>query len=443
MRLFLLAFCFCLNFVAHASRGWYVTIAGLTTKQDHTVADRKITTNVYNNNSKTFTQNYSVVNANPQNTTYWFKSDSTNQDSANALAPFSNLSGEMSGKYITTNPVNFSLYTDVTDGTSPPKFATVPAGFTVAENTSPTNTTGGNIPSAIITHDATGTQVAKIDRVVGTSDAKYSVSLKAIDWSSQIASIKSQVESEVNASSSLLTTNQLQNFLDTAQSGFKPTIEIGIGYKFRPFQYSWFLAPQIEITYFKSNGQNTNVYANYSYTGFSKNKEGTYSNNFSHDALDLSFAATLSTRIGIENNIFIMNTKIPFSLYGIVGGTSAMRKYKEYQAGNLGFRYGVGGEIFLSKKMALFAEFFQTRFITQTIDLSTSSKYKYSTEVNNIINSNTGGTITLENSAQTKSTVANYANLGQSVSNINYDVNEFFKITTKLVGIKLGLAYYL
>jgi hypothetical protein len=433
---------FAIQYQANASRGWYISVAGVSSKQSHKATDRTVSYTVYNNNNNTLTQNYTVSAANIQNTAYWFKKDSTQQDSATppAFASFTTLSNAMSGKYIITD-TTFSLYTDVTTGASTPYFANTSKGFTFANNTSPTNIIGGNIASAIITHTGTSTQVAKIDRRTGLSNATYLVTLKPIDWSSKIATVKDQINSELNASG-LNTTQQLQDFLDVLQNNSSKGVELSIGYKFRPFQSSWFLAPQVDVSYFKGNNQNSAAYANSGKTDFNLTSDSTHTQKITYDSIDLSFSTSMVAKIGLENHLFFGASKVPFSIYGLVGGASSMRKYKSVQANNLGLKYGFGGEVFLSKKLAFFAEVFQIQFLQQKVESSAS--YSYTTSADN--NTNTGGSITLTNGgtgANLKSTTINYASLEQAVGNIKYKTDEAFKINSKLSAIKVGLTYYL
>ena len=430
----------------HASRGWYISIAGVSSKQSHKVKDRTVSYTVYNNNDNTLKTNYNVSAASVQNTTYWFKKDSTTQDSASppAFASFTTLSNAMNGNYITTD-TTFSLYMDDTTGANTPSFGTS-TGFTAASNTAPTNTTGGStITNGIITHTGTNTQVAKIDRRVGLSNSTYLVTLKPIDWLTKVATVKTQIESELSASG-LNTTQQLQDFLDVLQNESSKGVELSIGYKFRPFQSSWFLAPQVDISYFKGNDQSAAAYANSNKTSFSLASDSTHTQKITHDSLDLSFSTSMIAKIGVENHLFFGTSKLPFSIYGLVGGTSSMRKYKSVQANNLGLKYGVGGEVFLSKKLAFFAEVFQIQFLEQKVESSASYSYTTSSATQAIYNANTGGSITLTNGGtgtNLKSTTVNYASLEQSLGNVKYKVIENFKINSKLSAIKVGLTYYL
>jgi hypothetical protein len=109
-------------------------------------------------------------------------------------------------------------------------------------------------------------------------------------------------------------------------------------------------------------------------------------------------------------------------------------------------KYGFGGEVFLSKKLAFFAEVFQIQFLEQKVESSASYSYTTSNATQAIYNANTGGSITLTNGGtgtELKSTKINYASLEQALGNVKYKVDEAFKINSKLSAIKIGLTYYL
>ncbi|MDA0617361.1 MAG: hypothetical protein O3A66_01400 [Proteobacteria bacterium] len=419
MKLFFAIIALLIHFSANASRGWYISASGLSSKQSHTVSDYASTSTV-----KNISQSYSTASTSVTNAQYDFTQTTT---TPSGYVSFTTLNNAITNAYINSDQT-FYLATNDSSGAIAPIINDEQMTTTGTGSSSTTK----HLESTIATVTYTG------------SNGIYQVNLYPKSWSANIDAIEVQVQSELT-SSLLTTTAQLQNFLESFQDG-STGMELSLGYKFRPFQSSWFLAPQVDLSYFGTNTQQT-AYSNTAKTSFSQTKDSTHTTSITRDTLNSSMAFSMVGKLGYENSMLLGLTKIPFNIYGILGGTSAVRKYHDIRTNNLGAKYGIGGEIFLSHKLALFAEFYQIHFFEQNVDYQTDVNYTNSTTVQGLIDAGTGTSVIIKNDTSSsttgyKETTLNYSSLGESMGDIKYQLDEVFKIQTKTSAFKVGLTYY-
>jgi hypothetical protein len=216
-----------------------------------------------------------------------------------------------------------------------------------------------------------------------------------------IGTYSNQYKTDIGkALSSYVATQQpLHDFISALNGQSSKGAEINIGYKFRNYNSSSFIAPQIDFSYFNAKPSRT-FYANSTSTSFSTTQDATHTNKSTKDFFDASYAAGLTTRMGLELKAHFGSVQVPFSVYGLFGGVGTQRNYENAKFKSFGLKYGAGGEIFVSRNLAVFGEFYQIDFLNTNV-------------------SNT-----------------------QEVTAYKIAVTEQFKLKSNLKAIKVGLTYY-
>jgi hypothetical protein len=266
----------------------------------------------------------------------------------------------------------------------------------------------------------------------------YDVKLRAKDWSYEIQRTKDLIKEDVgkNMVPQIGTQTQMQSFVDAVSGRSANGFEASVGYKFRMFKSSFFTAPQFDISMFRN--------ANSLMTGVISGQKYTYGN------LDSSYAGSLVGKIGFENKLSLGRIKIPFSIYGFGGGTSALTTYREAKSQSFGVKYGIGAEVFISKQISLFGEMFRIDFLKQNINYLTSySDYIASNAVKSYVNGQYGTEVVIDNSqtalSDNKNITVKYADLNQvlDIDNITYKTTEKFGVQNSITGVKFGVTYYI
>ena len=411
MRILIIICLFIWQFNASATRGWYASIGVLSSQQKHDIS--KYQSGIISNITASANSPIATI-SNTSN--YYFGASTVPQV---GLLDITVLQNALTGKYIHTSQT----------------FVLNPSGTGVPAISS---TSGSKTATTVVFNGSTIFSMAPNT----TTPSNYNITLAPVDYSSQIALLNTAIATEFT-STNIDTTQQLQDFIDAFQEKSSGG-EISIGYKFRPFQSRWFISPQLDLTYYNNSSQKT-AYTNTAKSTFQKTSDTTHITKITRNSLDLSLSTSIVAKIGYERQFLFGTTKLPLNIYGLIGGSSSMRKYHDVRANNLGLKYGVGGEIFLSKHLALFGEFYQISFIDQNIDSANTHPQTTSASLTAATAANTGNTITVTNSqkgAGAKSFNIQYPSLAQSINNNGYTVKEEFAIQTRLSAFKAGLVYY-
>ncbi|MFT4967891.1 MAG: hypothetical protein ACI9CD_000907 [Candidatus Deianiraeaceae bacterium] len=419
MRILIIICLFIWQFNASATRGWYASIGVLSSQQKHDIA--KYQSGIISNITASANSPIATI-SNTSN--YYFGANTTSQV---GLLDITVLQNALSGKYIHISQT-FVLN---------PSGTGVPAISSTSGST--TSTTSGSTTSTTVVFNGS-TIFSMVPNT--TTSGNYNITLSPVNYSSQIALLNTAIATEVT-STHIDATQQLQDFINAFQEKSSGG-EISIGYKFRPFQSRWFISPQLDLTYYNNSSQKT-AYTNTAKSTFQKTSDTTHITKITRNSLDLSLSTSIVAKIGYERQFLFGTTKLPLNIYGLIGGSSSMRKYHDVRANNLGLKYGVGGEIFLSKHLALFGELYQISFIDQNIDSTNTHPQTTSASLTAATTANTGNTITVTNSqtgAGDKSFNIQYPSLAQSINNNGYTVKEGFAIQTRLSAFKAGLVYY-
>jgi hypothetical protein len=419
------------SFNTYASRGWYVSIGGVSAQQSHDISNYSYTHNV------SVTPQYSVTGT-PQfapNAVYWFSSDANNIDISNPFNPnasnFSNLKNAINNQYI----INSTAFKLNTNGTNVPSFAVVNSGnpASVGNNASPT--TGATITNGVATYTplgGTNQTIATIDRYDTSNPSFYKITLNPISRPTEF--YKNTILQEVSTSNtSINTQQQMQDFTSLFNAQTSRTAEVSFGYKFRPFRSPFFISPQIDLTYYKNNTGTNTAYMDKA-TQVISLTPSTNSQEMSYSSLDLSYTASLVFKLGFEQRFWLFGMKIPFSLYALLGSASSFRNINTIRDNAFGLKYGFGGEVFLSERIALFAEFYQIQYVTQNYIFENTRKYTgnaFSTD-NISLNITNGGTKTL---------TVNYPSDKQSLT-AQVTSSEKYNLQSRISAFKFGLTYY-
>jgi len=242
-----------------------------------------------------------------------------------------------------------------------------------------------------------GTQIAQtkrlVDGTIQTTFTKDYMNQTVEAYNADISAADKEIQTSIQ------TQQPLHDFLNALNGQSSKGAEMNIGYKFRNFNSSSFIAPQIDLSYFNSKPSRT-LYTDSTSTSFSTTQDATHTNKLTKDFFDASYAAGLTTRMGLELEAHLGSIQIPFSVYGLFGGVGTQRQYENAKFKSFGLKYGAGGEIFLSRNLAFFGEFYQIDFLNTNV-------------------SNT-----------------------QEVTTFKIAVTEQFKLKSNLKAIKVGLTYY-
>ena len=419
---------------AYASRGWYVSVGGLSAKQSHDVSNYS-----YSRDAIISRTEGVVAIPSTSGNTYWFKQDSSDNNNTNTYSSFSSLKSTVDGKYV-VNTVTITLNNEVSAGTSPPSFVSGSgsANGTIGDNTSPTNSTGGNITNGLLTYTYGGASqvIGSIDRL-SSSASLYQVTLTPINISSQ--AYRSAILLELDSKPGIKTERQMQDFVSLFNDQSSRTVEFSVGYKFRPLRSPFFIAPQADFTYFKASGGTKSAYMNPATNVISTERKIPNDALVTYGSFDLSYTASLIFKFGFEQRFWISGVKIPFSIYGLLGGSSSFRNINSIRDNAFGFKYGFGGEIFASERLAFFGEFYQIQYIAQDYIFDHTSNYAGSA-----INSNNGMSVSISNGgtgANAKTININYPSDSQMVS-AQVRTTEKYTLQSRVSAIKFGLTYY-
>lgn len=414
------------GFNVNASRGFYVSFSGVSSAQKDKVSS-------YTNTSRfnEISQISSSKSANVQNTQYYFATDAN--DNQTGYIAFSNLKNQLKDSNIfLTQEFTISANTDFT-----PKFQIQNALNTVTQN--------GNVVKR-------GTHT--LGTITKITSSSYKVILSPHNWDGEIAALKWRAENSIKAENPFTSGAQLQSFLDAVSqkgSGF----EVSIGYKIRPFKSSFFVAPQVDVSFFDNPSSqesglfasdSLSAYTNKDLTSFSSNQTSQNTQKIQHHNLSTNFIASMVGKLGFEDYFIFENAKINYSLYGLLGGATGFRGYRDEKATNLGLKFGFGGEVFLRKNLALFAEWYQVQFSNLNIDIEESRSVNYTSEMNTTLANAIGATVQLTNGGtgtSEKTATINYASLKNIINqNLTYQNREAFKISSTITAVKMGLTYY-
>ena len=292
-----------------------------------------------------------------------------------------------------------------------------------------------------------------IAEYIKNTNGTYDVTLRPKDWSFETQEVKRLVMNDVgsrNLAPQFSTQQQMQSFVNALSGRSADGFEASVGYKFRLFKSSFFTAPQIDISMFRNTDS----------TMSGKHPEDTAPTTaatkiYTYGNLDSSYAGSLVAKFGFENKLSLGTFKIPFSIYGFGGGTSALSTYRNTKSQAFGAKFGFGTEIFVSKNLAFFGEMFWIKFLKQNINYSVTNGYDTSVangailgnSVANYINRQSGTTVTLDDAQigqDTKNISIQYADLNQVIDakSIKYTTTESFSNTSAIQGVKFGLTYY-
>lgn len=418
------------GFNVHASRGWYVSIGGVSSSQKHDISNYSYTQDVVISRLSSV----STIPTIPSSNIYWFAQDAHNQDFFQTYSSFATLQAAINNGHV-VSPTEFNLENNIGTGLSAPSFSIVSGIATVSENSSPTNTTGGNIANGIITSG--GQEVARIDRYNAGSASLYKVTLTPQSYpeSAYRAAISNEIQS---ANTGINTQKQIQDFVNLFNGQSSKTAEVSIGYKFRPFRSMFFIAPQIDLTRYKDNGSTNTAYYNSTTQTMSSTQDGS-STQVSYSDLDLSYTASLIFKIGFEQRFWLAGHRIPFSLYGLFGASSSFRNINSIRDNAFGFKYGVGSEIFISSQVALFGEFYQIQYISQNHTFNSTQNY-----TGNAFSTTNGFTANLSNGgtgANEKLLTLRYPSDSQSLA-AQIKTTERYGLQSRISAIKFGITYY-
>ena len=378
----------CLSSVANASSGFYISASSLTSKENastKTLVNTSVTTSV-DASSVTYSENMAGVQsaspldrAGPFRYVYIFTDDE--RSSSDAVIPKS--ISEFNNEYI-TQQIKFTLFTgdDTIIQTDPYS--------QISDNSISTNT-------------------------------YRTYTINPIDYTSQIATVKSMVSSAVSGTTTTSKTTTTPNFTINNTGGF----ELSTGYKFQKQGGNFFFAPQIDYSSFGSNSTPLRI------SGLSA-----------------------VTKFGVSIS--------KASIYGL-GGLAFVSNSSNGSTQNIGgIKYGIGTELNLSKRFALFAEVFQIDLQNSLSYSSQSSSYSQSSSVKSYSPSNEISKYIQDNSNPSQVIIKNNTspkyiltlnNLGlkhkidpnsikyTQTSNTNANITNITSITS-IQGFKVGLTFY-
>ncbi|MDA0617360.1 MAG: hypothetical protein O3A66_01395 [Proteobacteria bacterium] len=238
---------------------------------------------------------------------------------------------------------------------------------------------GNNTIMTISRNTATGD-------IIGTYSSIYQTAAKTATNTEQTSKIN--------------THQQMQDFLQAIAGQSSKGAEVNLGYKIRKQGEAFFLSPQLDFTYFNAKKRQA-LYTNANGTSaFTFVPTATNTVGFTSDTLNAQYAGSLSTRIGLDLNLNAFLFRVPFSVYGLAGVATTKQAYDNISINNIGIKYGFGGELFLSKRLALFGEYYK---------------------------------INMPNEMVTKTEI---------VTDYNIAMTEQFKLKTNIDVIRAGLTYY-